>query len=95
MGIDEGRGTDADLGRLNSLLRTVTDANRCYLGTEEQVVISSILRAFPEEVAAHLEGTSPPSPPVLVPLIVDLAPDGAVSFDEHHRAKRPDWTYDD
>ena len=57
--IERGRGTTSDLARLNSLLRSVTDANRCYLGTEEQIVVSSILRSFPEDVAAALEGTAP------------------------------------
>ena len=58
LSIEQGDGSDNDLGVINARLRTVTDANRCYLGTEEQNVVSSILRAFPEAFAARLEGTA-------------------------------------
>jgi NADH-quinone oxidoreductase subunit F len=95
VGIERGRGTDADLGRLNALLRSVTDANRCYLGTEEQVVVSSILRSFPDDVAAGLDGRPASGAPILVPLIVDLLEDGTVEYDTRHRSKRPDWTFSD
>ncbi len=84
-----------DLGRLNALLRSVTDANRCYLGTEEQVVVSSILRSFPEDIAAVTRSGATPAETILVPLIVDLLADGTVIHDSKHRSKRPDWTYGD
>ena len=57
-------------------------------------MIRSILRAFPEEFAAHLEGDCPrPRSDLVVPLIVDLA-DGVVTYDERQSRKRPDWTYE-
>ena len=93
LAIEEGGGDDADLGVINASLRTVTDANRCYLGTEEQVLVSSVLRAFPEDVAAHLEGTARAPRPVLVPLIKDITDDGVVTYDERHALKLPDWTF--
>ena len=93
--IEWGAGGDEDLGEINALLRTVTDANRCYLGTEEQQVVSSILRAFPEDFAAHLEGTASPPAPLLVPLIKDLRADGTVVYDARHALKLPDWTFDE
>jgi NADH-quinone oxidoreductase subunit F len=93
LAIEEGGGSDNDLGVINSRLRTVTDANRCYLGTEEQNVVSSILRAFPEAFAARLEGTAGPLRPAVVPLIKDIADDGTVTYDERHLRKLPDWTY--
>jgi NADH-quinone oxidoreductase subunit F len=92
--IEAGRGSDADLGELEGWLRQVTDANRCYLGTQEQVVVSSILRTFPEDVAARLEGSGPPLREVLVPLIKNITDDGVVVYDERHTHKRPDWSYD-
>ena len=58
----------------------MTDANRCFLGTEEQVVVSSILREFPEDVAALLEHTSSSTRAVRVPLIHDIADDGTVEY---------------
>lgn len=96
LAIEEGRGVDADLGVIHASLRTVTDANRCYLGAEEQVMVASVLRAFPEDVAAHLEGTAAkPTRQMLVPLIKDITDDGVVTYDERHAFKLPDWTFAD
>ncbi len=88
-----GSASDSQLASIEELLRTVTDSNRCYLGTEVQRLVSSVLRLFPEDVAAHLEGRPPPERDVLVPKIIDMSPDGIVMFDERHRLKLPDWTY--
>ena len=93
LAIEEGVGTDEDLAEINARLRTVTDANRCYLGTEEQNVVSSLLRAFPEAFAARMEGTAGPLRPTLVPLVEDILEDGTVVYDERHVRKQPDWTY--
>ncbi len=78
--ICDGGATDAVLGQLATRLRSVTDANRCYLGSEEQVVVSSILREFPDDVAALLEGRPTSARTVRVPLIDDIADDGTVSY---------------
>jgi NADH-quinone oxidoreductase subunit F len=86
---------ESELAAIETLLRTVTDSNRCYLGTEVQRLVSSVLRDFPEDVAAHLEGHPPPLRDVLVPKIVDISPDGIVTYDERHRLKLPDWTFAD
>ena len=92
--IEGCRGTDEDVAVIGARLKTVTDANRCYLGTQEQLVVSSILRAFPEEFAAHVEGDCPrPRPDLIAPKIADLD-GGRVTYDERHRRKRPDWTYE-
>jgi NADH:ubiquinone oxidoreductase subunit F (NADH-binding) len=91
--IEEGAGSDDDLAVIAARLRSVTDANRCYLGTEEQNVVSSILRSFPEAFAARLEGTAGPLRPEAVPLVKDISADGTVTFDVRHLRKRPDWTY--
>ena len=91
--IESGIGTDDDLGEINALLRTVTDANRCYLGTEVQQVVSSIMRAFPGDFVARLEQGGPALPTALVPLIKDILEDGTVVYDTRHRLKQPDWTY--
>ncbi|MGI8808265.1 MAG: NADH-ubiquinone oxidoreductase-F iron-sulfur binding region domain-containing protein [Acidimicrobiales bacterium] len=89
------RGSEEDVAVIGARLGNVTDGNRCFLPVEEQNVVGSILRAFPEEFAAHLEGNCPnPRTDLVAPKIVDLA-DGVVTYDEHHRRKRPDWTYED
>ena len=90
-----GRGDDSDLGTIEERLRIVTDGNRCYLPVQEQILISSILRTFPSDVAAHLEGWCPSERRHLpTPKLVDLA-DGVATYDERQDRKRPDWTYAD
>jgi len=91
--IERGGGSEFDIEVIGARLRTVTDGNRCYLPVQEQAVVSSLLRSFPEEFAAHLEGATCPRPgSVVVPLLVDINDGGAV-YDEHRMFKRPDWTY--
>jgi NADH:ubiquinone oxidoreductase subunit F (NADH-binding) len=91
--IASGDGTDHDVEVIEARLSSVTDANRCYLGAQEQHVIGSILRTFPEEFATHLEG-APAALDVPVPKLVDLH-DGVAVYDDRQSHKRPDWTYDD
>jgi NADH-quinone oxidoreductase subunit F len=74
------QANDQILGELATRLRSVTDANRCFLGAEEQVVVSSILREFPEDVAVFLEGQPTSTRDVHVPLITDILPDGTVEY---------------
>jgi len=90
--IGDGRGDEGQLERIHERLATVTDANRCYLPVEEQRVISSILRAFPEDFVAHLEHGCPHPRDIVVPKIVDIA-GGIVTYDQRQATKRPDWTY--
>jgi len=92
--IGAGTGTEHDVEVIGARLRSVTDQTRCYLATEEQIVIASLLARFPEEFALHLEGTcSKEVPrPLLAPKIVDLA-DGVVTWDTKQATKQPDWTY--
>lgn len=92
--VEQLEGTEDDVAVIGARLANVTDGSRCYLPVEEQNVVGSILRAFPEEFAAHLEGRCPaPGRHVLTPKIVDLG-DGVVAYDERHRRKRADWTYE-
>ena len=92
--IAAGRGSDEDVRVIGARLPKVTDGARCFLPVEEQHVVGSILRAFPEEFAAHLEGDCPrPRTDLIAPKLVDLA-DGVATYDEHHRRKLPDWTYE-
>ncbi|CAN5682141.1 hypothetical protein BH24ACT2_BH24ACT2_13060 [soil metagenome] len=87
-----GLGGEADVETIGRRLETVTDGNRCYLPVEEQLVIGSILREFPGDVAAHLEGRPLAPRPYVMPKIDDLG-DGRVVYDRRQHAKQPDWTY--
>jgi NADH-quinone oxidoreductase subunit F len=84
--IASGTGDERDIELIGARLSTVTDANRCYLGTQEQRVIASLLRAFPEDFVAHLEGAAPAAP-VPVPKLVSIV-DGVATYDERQMHKR-------
>lgn len=90
--IETGTGTDHDLGEIARWLEHVTDGSRCYLATEELVVVSSILRAFPEEFADHIESGKCPHLRRPMPKLVDLT-GGRAEYDESFWRKQPDWTY--
>ncbi len=78
--ICEGRADDRVLGAIGALLASVTNANRCFLGSEEQIVVSSILRSFPEDIAAHLEHRPTSTRTIQLPIIEDITPDGVVTY---------------
>lgn len=86
-----GRATDLEVEVMAGRLAQVTDASRCYLPREAQLVVASLLEAYPEEFAA----TPTPRPrAVAMTKIVDIV-DGEATFDERQALKRPDWTYRD
>jgi NADH:ubiquinone oxidoreductase subunit F (NADH-binding) len=53
--IDGGEADQSDLQAIEHWLARVTDANRCYLGMQERLVVTSIIRAFGPEVEEHFE----------------------------------------
>jgi NADH-quinone oxidoreductase subunit F len=87
----EAHGDARDVGSIGERLLGITDQNRCFLGEEEQRVIASMLRTFPEDFAAELEG-APAVEPLPVPKILDIR-DGLAIYDERQMRKQPDWTY--
>ncbi len=93
--IELGEGNAGDLDAIAGWLSHVTDGNRCYLAVEEQIMVTSILRAFPDEFTEHIEMATCPRPRRLpIPKLIDLA-DGHATYDESFWRKRPDWTYAD
>jgi len=93
--LNDGEGSDQDIAVIAARLQSVTDQVRCYLATEEQLLVSSIVESFSDEFALHVRGRCSVEPRTIpVPKIVDLA-DGVVTYDERHALKQPDWTYAD
>ena len=92
VGRDQADATDLDA--LRASLATVTDSARCFLATQHQVVVESMLRLFPESVKAHLDQTAEAVVPELIVPIVELEGDAA-QLDEDHATKQPDWTHDE
>ena len=79
-----------DIEVIGERLRDVTSQNRCFVGEEEQRVISSLLRKFPEDFAGDAPRVSVSLP---VPKIVDIR-GGVATYDAAQMRKRPDWTYE-
>jgi NADH:ubiquinone oxidoreductase subunit F (NADH-binding) len=91
--LQAGVAGDIDLETISYWVARVTDGNRCYLAVEEQLVVSSLLSAFPEEFVAHVEQRGCALPRVLeLPKLVDLA-GGVATVDRRQERKQPDWTY--
>ncbi len=79
--------------RIGARLRSVTDGNRCYLPVQEQRVIASLLRAFPEDFVAAGEGVPVRLRGLGAAKLVDVS-DGTATLDARQARKRPDWTYE-
>ena len=86
------RSSDGD--ELAVLTSRVTDGARCFLAQQHQNVLHSLLELFGDEVEAHLAGSAPGVEPQLIAELVDIA-DGVATWDERHRDKQPDWSYDE
>ena len=83
---------ESDLDKVRRRLTTVTEGARCFLASQQQSVIGSLIEAFPEEFQAHLDRTAPASEPFLVAELVDI--DGYEGvIDQRFSTKQPDWTH--
>ena len=74
-----------DLGALSARLGRVDDAARCYLPTQAQRVVGSLLADIRSGVRGQRRD-------LLITKLVDLV-DGRFVLDERQAVKRPDWTY--
>ena len=86
-----GDGRNEDLDVIKRRLLTVTDASRCYLPTQEQIVVTSLLQRFADDLDVRLAGERGEFEE-LVPKLVDII-DGVAHTDPNASLKRPDWTY--
>ncbi len=86
----EAKAHDMDVIRYR--VGTVADRSRCFLASQQQVVLESILKQFPDELADHLSGVREPVEPVLIAELLDIR-GGRAILDERQRDKQPDWSY--
>jgi len=84
----EGGGGPRELAVVDARLGNVTDAARCYLPTQEQRVVGSLMADLRDPAAR--DGTVQRD--LLVTKLVDLV-EGRFTLDERQRMKRPDWTH--
>jgi NADH:ubiquinone oxidoreductase subunit F (NADH-binding) len=82
-----------DLAMVGDLASTVADGARCYLATQLQVIVESLLAHFPDALAAHAQGRAAAVEPYLIAPLVDIV-DGVAVLDDAHRDRQPDWTTD-
>jgi NADH:ubiquinone oxidoreductase subunit F (NADH-binding) len=93
--LETGAGDADDIAVIQGWLGRVTDGNRCFLAVEERYVVGSVLAAFPDEFAEHVELHRCPRPGRRpIPKLLDLV-DGKATYDERIWNKLPDWTYAD
>jgi hypothetical protein len=79
---------------ISERVATVADGARCYLATQQEVIVGSLLERFAADVDAHLTGVATPVEPTVVAELLDVSAGTAV-VDIRHADKQPDWTYDE
>jgi NADH-quinone oxidoreductase subunit F len=89
--VSRSHATEGDVATIRSRLTTIADGARCYLATQHQVVVASMLDQFGDDVEVHLGGVNAVEP-TLIAELVDIS-DGVAHYDEGHRGKQPDWTF--
>jgi len=90
--ISRSEGAKNDLLVIGKRLSTVADRARCFLGSQQQVVVGSIIEHFQAEFDDHVAGRRAAVEPELIAELVDIRGGHAI-WDERHRQKQPDWTY--
>jgi NADH:ubiquinone oxidoreductase subunit F (NADH-binding) len=89
---------EADSRVLDDILHVATwtpNGARCFLASEESIVVSSIVRAFPDDFGAHLDNGCRLRHGTTLPRMIDFSVESGFTYDEGYDRKRPDWTYGD
>jgi NADH-quinone oxidoreductase subunit F len=92
--IGRNEGDSSDLDAIRKELGTVADGARCYLATQQQTLVTSLIERFAGELEAHIDGAAEPVEPLLVAEMVGIDGYDAV-IDERFAEKQPDWTHSD
>jgi NADH:ubiquinone oxidoreductase subunit F (NADH-binding) len=90
--LSRSNGSTRDVETVSQCLTTVADGARCYLATQQQRVVTSVLELFPDAVTRHVDGDAPPTAPEFIAPIVDMV-DGRAVLDDRQGDKQPDWTH--
>lgn len=88
----DGEGDRSDLDDILRVATWAPNGARCFLASEESIVVPSILQAFPEDFGAHLEGSCHLRHDLLLPKITDLSEGRGLTYDDNYYHKRPDWS---
>jgi len=79
-----------DLEALPALVGRVPEGARCYLAQQHQDVVGSLLRSFPDAVAAHADGRASEADAYPIVPLLDIV-DGQAVLDLDQLAVNPDW----
>lgn len=89
----DGRGTQSDIDGIQTAIGGVEEGQRCYLPTSTSLVVSSIVRSFPDDFAAHVHGECRLRHDLVLPKITDYREGKGFTYDLDYMRKQPDWTY--
>jgi NADH-quinone oxidoreductase subunit F len=84
---------ERDLAAIRERVDTVADGARCFLASQQEIVVGSLLERFADRVDGHLTRRVEGVEPALVAELLTID-EGAAHVDERHRQKQPDWSYD-
>ncbi|MGI8711141.1 MAG: NADH-ubiquinone oxidoreductase-F iron-sulfur binding region domain-containing protein [Acidimicrobiales bacterium] len=90
-------GTTSDLVAVQDRLGTIDVGARCFLATQHQLVVGSVLRLFADQFEGHIDGRLDPAAQYVIAEMEDLVEgvDGPEAvYDDAHVEKQPDWSYD-
>jgi NADH:ubiquinone oxidoreductase subunit F (NADH-binding) len=94
----EGGAEQSDVDGILTATGGVEEGQRCYLPTSTALVVSSILRAFPEDFAAHTGAHTglkcKMRHDLVLPKIADYSEGKGFTYDLNYVHKQPDWTYE-
>jgi NADH:ubiquinone oxidoreductase subunit F (NADH-binding) len=91
--LQRGESHHTDLADIDDRLSTVADSARCFLATQHQRVVGSIVSLFRDDVRSRVQHPRASSEPEFVAALVAIE-DGKATLDEHERDKQPDWSFD-
>lgn len=81
---------ETDLEMLPALTGHVADGARCYLATQHQMVVESLLTGFPEALAVHADRRASAAEPFPIVPLVDIV-DGQAVLALDELEVTPDW----
>ncbi len=85
-------GSEADLTIAADGTNWVENGHRCYLPTSQSIVTRSILQAFPEDFAAHVNGSCPLRHDMVFPKMTNYVEGQGFTYDLTYFRKQPDWS---
>jgi NADH:ubiquinone oxidoreductase subunit F (NADH-binding) len=91
----DGEGSRDDIEDILHVATWTPNSARCFLATEESVMVSSIVRAYERDFIAHLAGNCRLRHGQGVPKMVEYDDERGFTYDTNYIRKQPDWTYSD